>query len=37
LPGQYKVLYRSESARQTIYSIEKDFTITGGQSITVNL
>ena len=35
--GQYKVLYRSESARQTIYSIEKDFTITGGQSITINL
>ncbi|MBL0034491.1 MAG: VWA domain-containing protein [Flavobacteriales bacterium] len=37
LPGSYKVVYRSDSARQTIYSIEKDFTITGGQSITVNL
>lgn len=37
LPGQYKVVYRSDSARQTIYSIEKDFTITGGQSTTVNL
>lgn len=37
LPGSYKVVYRSDSARQTIYSIEKDFTITGGQSTTVNL
>jgi hypothetical protein len=37
LPGQYKVVYRSDNARQTIYSIEKDFTITGGQSTTVNL
>lgn len=36
-PGQYKVVYRSDSARQTIYTIEKDFTITGGQSTTVNL
>ena len=37
LPGSYKVVYRSDSARQTIYSIEKDLTVTGGQSITVNL
>jgi Ca-activated chloride channel family protein len=37
LPGDYKVIYRSANAHQTAFSIEKDVTITSGQSINLDL
>jgi len=36
LPGNYKVTYRSRSARRTELSISKDITIESGRSATIN-
>lgn len=36
-PGQYVLVFRSFSARQTAYSIEKEFTINSGSSSNVRL
>ena len=36
-PGDYKVIYRSANAHQTAFSIEKDVTITSGQSTNLDL
>ena len=36
-PGEYKVIYRSATAHQTAFSIEKDVTITSGQAINLDL
>jgi transketolase len=37
LPGDYKVIYRSANANQTIFSTEKDVTVKSGQAITLDL
>jgi Ca-activated chloride channel family protein len=31
-PGRYKVIFRPKNSRETIYTIEKDFTIVSGES-----
>jgi Ca-activated chloride channel homolog len=36
-PGNYKVLFRSKNAQQTLYTIEKDFSIRSGTSTNLNL
>ncbi len=36
-PGDYKVIYRSANANQTIFSIESDITVKSGQSVTIDL
>lgn len=37
LPGHYKVVYRRDSAKKTIYSIEKNFQVKSGTSILIRL
>ena len=37
LPGHYKVVYRKETAKRTIYSIEKNFQIKSGASTLIRL
>ncbi len=37
LPGEYKVIYRSASAHQTAFSIEKNITVQSGRSIDLDL
>lgn len=37
LPGEYKVLYRSVNAHQTVFSIEKEMTIESGRAIDLDL
>ncbi|MFK7756952.1 MAG: VWA domain-containing protein [Flavobacteriales bacterium] len=34
-PGKYKVIYRSRQAKQTIYTFEKEFTITSSATVNV--
>ena len=36
-PGQYRLIFRARNARQTLYTIEKSFTIKSGASTTINL
>jgi hypothetical protein len=35
--GDYKVIYRSANANQTVFSIERDITVKSGQSVTIDL
>lgn len=37
LPGNYKVVYRRESGKKTIYSIEKNFQVQSGKSTLIRL
>ncbi len=34
-PGKYKVVFKSRQAKQTIYTFEKEFTISSGRSVNV--
>ncbi len=36
-PGDYKVIYRSATAHQVAFSVEKDVTITSGQALNLDL
>ncbi|WP_306643725.1 vWA domain-containing protein [Sanyastnella coralliicola] len=36
-PGKYKLIFRSRSSNQTLYTIEKEFTISSGSNTTINL
>lgn len=36
-PGDYRVIYRSANATQTIFSVEKDVTITSGRAVDLQL
>ncbi|MDG1260556.1 MAG: VWA domain-containing protein [Flavobacteriales bacterium] len=36
-PGKYKLVFRARNARQTLYTIEKEFTIKSGTNTTINL
>jgi len=36
-PGNYKVVWRSKSAREAIYTVEKSFKVTAGSSSNINL
>ena len=36
-PGSYKVIFRSRNARQTIYTLEKEFQIKGGSNTSISL
>jgi hypothetical protein len=36
-PGNYVVVYRSQSAHETIYTIERKFKIDPGEQVTVKL
>jgi Ca-activated chloride channel family protein len=36
-PGTYKVLYRARNAKQSLYSIEKEFTIRSEESVMIQL
>jgi Ca-activated chloride channel homolog len=36
-PGNYKVVFRSKSAKETIYTIEKSFKVSSGASSNINL
>ena len=37
LPGEYRVVYRRGDARETAFSVVKDFTITSGRAINIEL
>ena len=37
LPGNYKVVYRNNTAKKAIYTIEKNFTVTSGKSEVIKL
>ena len=37
LPGKYRIEYRSKSARETIYSVEREFKIESGQTVQIKL
>lgn len=36
-PGQYRLVFRARNARQTLYTLEKTFTIKSGVTTTINL
>ena len=36
-PGKYKVVYRNKSAKKTLYTIDKSFTITSGKTISITI
>lgn len=36
-PGKYRLIFRARSTNQTIYSIEKEFTIKSGSNTSINL
>lgn len=36
-PGKYKIVFRTKSSKKTIYTIDKNFTITSTQTTTLNL
>lgn len=36
-PGKYKAVYRNKNARKTLYSVEKEFTITSGKTTIITL
>jgi Ca-activated chloride channel family protein len=36
-PGKYRVVYRAQNAKQTIYTVNKTFKIVSGSSVVVNL
>ncbi len=36
-PGKYHAMYRSKNARESIYTVDREFRITSGSSISVNL
>jgi Ca-activated chloride channel family protein len=36
-PGKYKIIYRTKKSKKTIYTIDKNFTITSTQTTTLNL
>lgn len=36
-PGKYKLIFRARASRQTLYTIEKEFTISSGSNATLNL
>ncbi|MBP9080733.1 MAG: hypothetical protein KBF80_10820, partial [Flavobacteriales bacterium] len=37
LPGDYRVIYRRGSARETVFSVTKDFSIVGGRTLNLDL
>ncbi len=36
-PGEYRVIYRPGEARETAFTVVKDFTITGGRALNIDL
>jgi Ca-activated chloride channel family protein len=36
-PGKYKVVFRNKNSKQTVYTIEKEFTITSGKNTSLRL
>ena len=37
LPGKYRIIYRARSSKQSIYTKEKQFTVTSRKSVSVKL
>lgn len=37
MPGNYKLVFRAKSAKETLFSVEKNFTVNQGESLIVNL
>ncbi|MCC6839320.1 MAG: VWA domain-containing protein [Flavobacteriales bacterium] len=37
LPGDYRVIYRRNSARETVFTVIKDFTVASGRAVSVEL
>ena len=37
LPGKYRIIYRAKSSNQSIYTKEKQFTVTSRKSVSVKL